>query len=187
MAENHKRRPHGKSSSTSTKSARRARPHREELTGQSSDRTARARAAAALARARRKGWSLERASHDVGTTPRTARKYFPRQWQKKGGHWVPTKADREPRSMLLLTTRGYIPIVVRGSKKASELGRYNYAVTQFLRGKAHDPSWLAEFAGKSIAGHPYLTDPHAVFQLGHAGVPQDSGLGSDQTQLRSAV
>ena len=80
----------------------------------------------------------------------------------------------------LLTKHGYVPITVRGSKKAAELNQYNQVVVRFIRGKDYDPSALEAFKNKRIAGHGYLTDPDQVFRLADAGIIRTEELGSDQ-------
>ena len=64
-------------------------------------------------------------------------------------------------------TIGDTSVSVRGSKQASELGRYMSAVGKYLR--TGDAEGLAEFQGKSIGGHPLITDPELLSSLAQAG------------------
>ncbi|HZR63960.1 MAG TPA: hypothetical protein VFA85_02375 [Terriglobales bacterium] len=139
-----------------------------------------AKAFAVLARSRRTGESPEAVSRQFGTYFAVVRRHLPGHFRKVRGRWVPTKSDRSPRGKQLLTEDGYERIVVRGSKKAAELNRYNQVVARFIRGKDKDPSALAEFERKRIAGHRYLTDPDKVFRLADAGIIKTDELGSDQ-------
>jgi hypothetical protein len=74
-----------------------------------------------------------------------------------------TPADRVPRRMLIPTALGDLPIVVRGSRKASLLSKYRRAV---LTG---DESELQKFKGKKVAGHELITDIRTIQALLDAG------------------
>jgi hypothetical protein len=117
-----------------------------------------------LARMRRQGASLTAAAREEHIDPRTVRKYLKAELR---GHGTPTKADRRKRDMLVLTTMGNAPATIRGSKQASQLGRYTSAVGKYLR--TGDVDGLAEFEGKSIAGHVLITDPNLLSSLAQAG------------------
>jgi hypothetical protein len=80
------------------------------------------------------------------------------------------KADRRRRKMLVPTKRGAKPVVVRGSRKASQLGRYMSAVGNFLR--SGDTDALDEFEGLSIGGRKLITDPGILTSLAEAGALQ---------------
>jgi hypothetical protein len=86
------------------------------------------------------------------------------------GRTQPQKADRRQRKMLVPTTLGTSPIIVRGSKQASRLGRYMSAVGTFLR--SGDTAALDEFEGQAIAGYPLITDPDILSSLAEAGALQ---------------
>lgn len=122
------------------------------------------RALRVLARMRRTGASLTAAAHEEHIDPRTVRKYLRVELRGRGR---PTKADRRKRDMLIPTILGNVPITVRGSKQASRLGRYMSAVGKYLR--KGDVDALSEFQGKSIGGHPLITDPEVLRSLAHAG------------------
>jgi hypothetical protein len=79
------------------------------------------RALHVLARMRRTNSSLTAAAKEEHIDPRTVRKYLKSEIRGRGRT---TKADRRRRDMLILTTLGNAPVSVRGSKQASQLGRY---------------------------------------------------------------
>ena len=113
------------------------------------------RALQVLARMRRTGQTLSAASREEHTDPRTVRKYVRGDLKrlKKGGYTVATKSDRRHRrDMLIPTALGTANAVVRGSREASQLGRYMSAVGTYLR--TGEAGGLTEFAGQSIADHP---------------------------------
>lgn len=117
-----------------------------------------------LARIRRTGASLTAAAKEEHIDPRTVRKYLKAELRGRG---KATKADRRRRDMLVPTTIGNAPVTVRGSKQASQLGRYMSAVSKYLR--TGDVDALAEFEGQSVAGHLLITDPDMLSSLAQAG------------------
>ncbi len=122
------------------------------------------RALHVLARMRRTGSSLTPAAKEEHIDPRTVRKYLRTELRGKSRA---TRADRRRRDMLLPTTIGNAPVTVRGSKQASQLGRYMSAVSKYLR--TGDVDGLVEFEGQSIAGHVLITDPDLLSSLAQAG------------------
>lgn len=118
----------------------------------------------ALARMRRTGATLTAAAREEHVDPRTVRKYL--RGDLRGGRKA-TKADRRKRNMKIPTTVGNVPATVRGSKQASQLGRYMSAVGKYLR--TGDLEGLAKFEGQSIAGHVLITDPDLLSSLAQAG------------------
>jgi hypothetical protein len=117
-----------------------------------------------LARMRRTGASLIAAAREEHIDPRTVRKHLRAELRGRG---KATKADRRKREMLVPTTLGNSPVTVRGSKQASQLGRYMSAVSEYLRTGNTDA--LSEFAGQSIGGHVLITDPELLSSLAQAG------------------
>src|SRR4051812_39754472 len=89
------------------------------------------RAMRVLARMRRTGNSLTSAAREEHTSPRTVRKYLGSEFRDRGRR--PTKADARNRDMLIPTALGNVPTTVRGSKQASQLGKYMSAVGKYLR------------------------------------------------------
>jgi len=122
------------------------------------------RALHVLALMRRTGASLTAAAREEHIDPRTVRKYLRAELRGRGRA---TKADRRTRDMLIPTTIGNAPVAVRGSKQASQLGRYMSAVSKYLR--TGDVDGLAQFEGQSIAGHVLITDPDLLSSLAQAG------------------
>ena len=117
-----------------------------------------------LARMRRTGASLTVAAREEHIDPRTVRKYLATELRV---HGKATKGDRRKRDMLVPTSLGNAPVTVRGSKEASELGKYMSAVGKYLR--TGDVKGLARFQGKNISGQPLITDPDLLSSLAHAG------------------
>jgi hypothetical protein len=121
------------------------------------------RALHVLARMRRTGASLTAAAHEEHIDPRTVRKYL--RAELRAGK--ATKADRRHREMLIPTTLGNAPVTVRGSKQASQLGKYMTAVGKYLR--TGDVEGLVQFQNQSIGGHALITDPNTLTVLAQAG------------------
>lgn len=127
------------------------------------------RALRVLARMRRTEQTLTTASRDEQIDPRTVRKYVRADLRdlKKERQTVATKSDRRHRRMLIPTRAGTANAVVRGSREASQLGRYMSAVGAYLR--TGEAAGLMKFEGQSIAGHPLITDPDQLTYLAEAG------------------
>jgi len=130
------------------------------------------RALHVLARMRRTGVALTAAAREEHIDPRTVRKYLGTELRgaRLKRKVQPTKADRRRRDMLIPTALGTSPVVVRGSKQASQLGQYMAAVGKYLR--TGDSDSLDEFRGKSIGGHLLITDPDTLGSLAQAGALQ---------------
>ncbi len=122
------------------------------------------RALHVLARMRRTGSSLTVAAREEHIDPRTVRRYLSTELR---AHGKATRGDRRKRDMLVPTTLGNAPVTVRGSKQASELGKYMSAVGKYLR--TGDVEGLGKFEGKSIGGHALITDPDLLSSLAQAG------------------
>lgn len=122
------------------------------------------RALHVLARMRRTGSSLTVAAREEHIDPRTVRRYLSTDLKERG---KATRGDRRKRDMLVPTTVGNAPVTVRGSKQASELGKYMSAVGKYLR--TGDVEGLGKFEGKSIGGHALITDPDLLSSLAQAG------------------
>ena len=117
-----------------------------------------------LARMRRTDASLTEAAREEQIDPRTVRKYLKTELRGRG---KPTKVDLRKRDMLVPTTVGNAPVTVKGSKQASDLGKYMSAVGKYLR--TGDVEGLGKFEGKSIGGHALITDPDLLSSLAQAG------------------
>jgi hypothetical protein len=129
------------------------------------------RALHVLARMRRTGETLTAASREEHVDPRTVRKYVGAELRGLAeGRTQATKADRRKRNMLIPTALGPTPIVVRGSKEASRLGRYLAAVGKYLQ--TGDTTALSELEGMRVADHSLITDPETLNILAQAGALQ---------------
>ncbi len=129
------------------------------------------RALRVLARMRRTEASLSAAAREEHIDPRTVRKYLGADLRGfTEGQVRPSKADRRRRNMLIPTEQGASPIIVRGSREATLLGRYMSAVGRYLR--TGDAELLGEFEGKSIGGHLLITDTDILNHLAQAGALQ---------------
>jgi hypothetical protein len=129
------------------------------------------RALRVLARMRRAESTLTAAAREEHIDPRTVRKYLGAELRGLAdGQVRPSKADRRRRNMLIPTKQGASPIVVRGSREATLLGRYMSAVGRYLR--TGDSDLLGEFEGKSIRGHRLITDADTLNHLAQAGALQ---------------
>ena len=126
------------------------------------------RALRVLARMRRTGETLTCTARQEHIDPRTVKKYLSAELRGLSqGEIQPTRADRRRRNMLIPTSHGATPVVVRGSQEASQLGRYMSAVGHYL--KTGDTDALQEFEGQSIGGHRLITDPSTLNHLAEAG------------------
>jgi hypothetical protein len=122
---------------------------------------------------RRTKASLVVAARFEDMDPRAVLKAAPHEFHKSKGRWVAAhSADRLPRQMHLLDDKGRRPGLVRGSKAASLLGRYNDALAKFFSENpnyAGDESLLEPFHGKRVGGLKLLTDPKKLWELYEAG------------------
>lgn len=122
---------------------------------------------------RRTGESLGSSARFEGLDSRTVLKQLPQEFRKVRGRWEPAHtADRLPRQMHLLDDKGRRPGLVRGSKAASLLGRYNDALAKFFSENpnyAGDESLLEPFHGKRVGGLELLTDSKKLLELYEAG------------------
>ena len=71
------------------------------------------------------------------------------------------------RQMFVITPLGFVPVRIRGSRKASLLGQHAAAVQHFLR--TGDDAALSAFQGKSVAGYPLIIDTDVLSDLARAG------------------
>jgi hypothetical protein len=116
---------------------------------------------------RRDGRSLSRAAREVGTTPRTVRRYADDALERSSaGRFKARRGDRLLRVMSVLSTDGHVTVVVRGSGAASIVAEHANAVRRYLGG---DTDALDRFAGKRVAGLTLETDPDAIEAFALAG------------------
>lgn len=121
---------------------------------------------------RSRALSLAQAARHAGTTPRTMQRHVGTALKKKSdGRFAATKWDRIPRTMKFLTENGYMHLILRDSRTASEVARYMGAVDRFL--KTGDQGPLSAFRGKAVrsgrTAHAYLTHGRTLERLAYAG------------------
>jgi hypothetical protein len=120
--------------------------------------------------------SLTIASHEVGTTPTTVKKYLKGAlFRSKSGKWRAKKSDRYARPLKLLGRQGYVTVQAHGSAEAELASAYSAALVRWARptGRASE---LAPFVGKQVGGHALLTQPRALRALADAGLLQLDSL-----------
>ena len=71
--------------------------------------------------------------------------------------------------MRVLTPKGPVYAVVRGSRERTRLARYEIALRQFRAGEDGADKELEKFKGLSVGGHPLVTDLNQLIQLEEAG------------------
>jgi hypothetical protein len=144
-----------------------------------SNRLARKRSLAVLARIRR-GESLSQAARNERTTTRTTRKYVGKQLRRdSSGRYRATRGDTLRRDINVLGYDGYEPVVTRSSKQAHLASQHLIAVARFLRPPG-DPELLKPFIGRRVGGVELLTDPDRIQILADAGVVKLDGLYRNQ-------
>lgn len=122
----------------------------------------------ALATARREGVSLEQASRREGITPQAVAWWTGDAVTRSGGTWQVTGADRLLRPMYIYSDGQRVHTTVRGSRIASDIGRYHSAVGHYLN--TGDDSRLRRFRGVTIQGVELETDPDVIDDLARRGV-----------------
>jgi hypothetical protein len=131
------------------------------------------RVAKAIAKMRTEGWSLRRASLQVGVAPATVIKWAsPTLRKNKRGRYGAKTTDSLLRTLMIPTPQGTEEIGVRGLSTASLLGRYWSAVHRYY--ETGDTSGLQKFRGQSVTAvdgkkYPLLTDLEILNRLGNAG------------------
>ena len=131
-------------------------------------RTKRETSLRVLARSRRFGEPLSKAAREAHTTPETVRRYLGRSgFRKAGRRWKPTKTDSFLRRMAFYEDGRRKAVTVRGSKTASQIGKYNRDVRTFLEDPVRDPSVLKKWEGRTFVDargqvHTFETDPSRI-------------------------
>jgi hypothetical protein len=127
----------------------------------------RSRANEVLQLMRRKGYSLSRASNEVGITPNAVINNTG-ALRKVGSRWTVKKHDSLERTMVIFSNgRTYI-ITVKDSRHASLIGRYHNAVKMYRN--TGDVSYLKPFKGKRVKDndgmwHTLETDPKTIYDI----------------------
>jgi hypothetical protein len=133
------------------------------------ERQAQNRTLHALNLVRRKGYALEDALREAGTSARSFHKYVGSEVlpSKPGQRLRVTKEDRRIREMPVTTALGDVAKKIHGSKNASLNAAHRRAVLHYLR--KGDDSLLKPFHGKSIDGVELLTDRELLSALAEQG------------------
>jgi hypothetical protein len=115
--------------------------------------------------------SLTAAAREAKVSPERLRRYASDQniIERRGRRWV--VRHELPRRMLLFSTAGRRPVVLGDFASASEVGRFMFAVSTFLR--TNNPAGLREFEGASVTDvcgrtHPFETRPNALYRFASA-------------------
>ena len=121
-----------------------------------------------LGRSRRFDEPLSKAAREAHTTPETVERYLGRSgFRKAGGRWKPTRTDSLLRRMAFYEDGRRRAVTIRGSRTASQIGKYNRDVRTFLEDPARDPSVLKKWEGRTFADvngtiHTVETDPARI-------------------------
>jgi hypothetical protein len=129
------------------------------------------KALAALARMRRQGFSLARATRLERIKPSTFLGYVGSAVHRNGPGkpWKATKADRLSAKMTILTENGPLTVLVRGSRERTLLARYDIALRKWREGQDGAERELRSFKGRTVAGRLLITDLDLLIQLEEAG------------------
>lgn len=121
---------------------------------------------------RERGWTLRRASREVGIDPRSALRIVgPALRTDRRGHYAARASDQLVRHVTVFTREeGKVEGPVRGSKQASLVGSHWNAIGDHLEGR---PSALRKFRGQMIQvgrkRYTLVSDPRVVDRLGAEG------------------
>lgn len=111
--------------------------------------------------------SLTEAARRAGTSPQSVRRYAGEALERDGRRWVVTSGDRLYRPMVVYSGGEVVAVDVRGSRKAAELSAYHRAVGHYLDTGDEEP--LQHFAGRTVAGVEYETDPDYLDEMARRG------------------
>jgi hypothetical protein len=121
----------------------------------------------------RRGESLSEGARDLGITPATVRRYFPKDFSKPKGsrRWVVSKSDRHVRFVKDIKHDGMSRIPVRGSHEASQQSAFLNAVRKALAAKKEATALaaLAPWRGKRIGGRALITSLPKLIALAKSG------------------
>ncbi len=123
---------------------------------------------AALSLSRREKIDLRSAARIEGTRLSTILRYAPSAIEKREGTYRVRPFDRIPRLLTTVGSKGMEPFAAPNSRSASTNARYMNAVRALIY--KDDPSGLAAFRGKKIAGHRFITDTGKLKELADAGL-----------------
>jgi hypothetical protein len=82
-----------------------------------------------------------------------------------GKPWKANESDSLSERMRILTPKGPVFEVVRGSRERYLLGSYERAIRHFRAAADNAVEELMAFKGQTVAGHELITDPNLLMQL----------------------
>jgi hypothetical protein len=131
-------------------------------------RQAREAALDAVALARRTGFDVAEAADREGVPVEAVRWWAGEDVvSRKGGRWSAAPADRLFRPMYVYSAGRVTPVDVRGSRVASDIGRYHAAIQHYLH--TGDASRLAKFKGRRVGGLELEADLDVIDELARRG------------------
>jgi hypothetical protein len=113
------------------------------------------------------GMTMSDAAFRAGTTTEAVRWHVGEAIERRGGRLVAKSGDHLYRPMVVHSGGEVVLVDVRGSRKASEVGAYHSAVRHYLETGDEEP--LRRFAGKTVAGFEYETDPDFLDEMARRG------------------
>jgi hypothetical protein len=120
----------------------------------------RLRALEAVNLMRQRNLSLTRAAAEAGTTVRTVKRHAHGALDQRGRRIVAKPTDRLARPMSVFTPEGPRTVVIRSSRKASDVAAHWAAIQRYLA--TGDTTALARFDSKTAGGVRLGTDPDAI-------------------------
>jgi len=123
---------------------------------------------AAISLSRRAKLDLRTAAKIEGTRLSTILRYAPSAVQKRKGTYRVKPFDRIPRALNVPYSKGMGPLAVSSSRSASAVAKYLNAVRALIY--KDDPSALAAFRGKKVAGYRFITNIAKLKKLADLGL-----------------
>ena len=131
------------------------------------------RATQVVTRVRSQQESVQKASREVGISPKTVIRLAGSALRKRpNGRYVAKASDRLLRVLVMPTGRGLTEIAVRDSRQATQVAEYSIAVQKYLQ--TGDATSIEKFHGKGITDASgkrisLITDLIELSRLGSAG------------------
>lgn len=121
-----------------------------------------------LAAVRHDGIDLDTAARREGISPQAVAWWTEGAVTRAGGEWTVSSADRLLRLMYVYSDGRRVMVDVRGSRVASDIGRYHSAIGRYLN--TGDESGLRAMQGVRVQGIELETDPDVIDDLARRGV-----------------